>query len=96
MQPGDAIATIIKRILTLEPEHALKIIGYILFQDFGHTELIRLAFCPALHYKVTVKKLNPLWVFRDPSISITIHCLSLPQEMSSWTSPETLTLCILR
>ncbi|CAD5315241.1 unnamed protein product [Arabidopsis thaliana] len=51
MQPGDAIATIIKRILTLEPEHALKIIGYILFQDFGHTELIRLAFCPALHYK---------------------------------------------
>ncbi|CAA0286733.1 unnamed protein product [Arabidopsis thaliana] len=51
MQPGDAIATIIKRILTLEPEHALKIIGYILFQDFEHTELIRLAFCPALHYK---------------------------------------------
>ncbi|XP_020866465.1 zinc finger CCCH domain-containing protein 55 isoform X4 [Arabidopsis lyrata subsp. lyrata] len=44
MDPGGPTATIIERIITLEPENAFKIIGYFLLQDIEDCDLIQLAF----------------------------------------------------
>ncbi|KAL0696727.1 hypothetical protein Bca4012_063907 [Brassica carinata] len=46
MDPDDPTSIIFKKIRTLEPDNAPKLIGYFLLQDMEHTDLIRLAFGP--------------------------------------------------
>lgn len=46
MDPDDATSIIFKKIRTLEPDNAPKLIGYFLLQDMEQTDLIRLAFGP--------------------------------------------------
>ncbi|KAL6505390.1 hypothetical protein OROGR_025208 [Orobanche gracilis] len=46
MDTYEATKTVMSRIQTLDPENASKIMGYILIQDQGDKEMIRLAFSP--------------------------------------------------
>ncbi|GER40777.1 RNA-binding (RRM/RBD/RNP motifs) family protein [Striga asiatica] len=46
MDVYEATQTVMSRIQALDPENASKIMGYILIQDQGHKEMIRLAFSP--------------------------------------------------
>uniref|UniRef100_M4DQX0 RRM domain-containing protein n=2 Tax=Brassica campestris TaxID=3711 RepID=M4DQX0_BRACM len=46
MDPDDPTSIILKKIRTLEPDNAPKLIGYFLLQDMEQTDLIRLAFGP--------------------------------------------------
>ncbi|ESQ30327.1 hypothetical protein EUTSA_v10011419mg [Eutrema salsugineum] len=46
MDPDDPTSIIFKKIRTLEPENAPKIIGYFLLQDMEERDLIRIAFGP--------------------------------------------------
>ncbi|XP_013685541.2 zinc finger CCCH domain-containing protein 55 isoform X1 [Brassica napus] len=46
MDPDDPTSIIFKKIRTLEPDNAPKLIGYFLLQDMEQTDLIRLAFGP--------------------------------------------------
>ncbi|KAG7626041.1 RNA recognition motif domain [Arabidopsis thaliana x Arabidopsis arenosa] len=46
MDPGDPTSILFTKIRTLEPDFASKIIGYLLLQDLGKTDLMRLALGP--------------------------------------------------
>ncbi|KAL7113478.1 hypothetical protein ACP275_04G063600 [Erythranthe tilingii] len=46
MDTYEATNIVMSRIQSLEPENASRIMGYILIQDQGEKEIIRLAFCP--------------------------------------------------
>lgn len=46
MDSYEASRTVFSRIQSLEPENASKIMGYLLIQDYGEKEMIRLAFGP--------------------------------------------------
>ncbi|CAN8256524.1 unnamed protein product [Cochlearia groenlandica] len=43
MDSGDPTALLLTKIKSLEPDHASKIIGYLLFHDFGESDLMNLA-----------------------------------------------------
>ncbi|KAK4419591.1 Zinc finger CCCH domain-containing protein 53 [Sesamum alatum] len=49
MDTYEATKTVMSRIQNLDPENASKIMGYILIQDQGEKEMIRLAFSPEAH-----------------------------------------------
>ncbi|XP_010466330.1 PREDICTED: zinc finger CCCH domain-containing protein 55-like isoform X3 [Camelina sativa] len=46
MDPGDPTSILFTKIRTLEPDFASKIIGYLLLQDLGNRDLMRLALGP--------------------------------------------------
>lgn len=46
MDASEATNIVMSRIQSLDPDNASKIMGYILIQDPGEKEMIRLAFCP--------------------------------------------------
>lgn len=46
MDSYEATKTVFSRIQSLEPENASKIMGYLLIQDYGENEMIRLAYGP--------------------------------------------------
>lgn len=46
MDPGDPTSILFTKIRTLEPDFASKIIGYVLLQDLGKRDLMRLALGP--------------------------------------------------
>ncbi|XP_060197208.1 zinc finger CCCH domain-containing protein 22-like isoform X1 [Lycium barbarum] len=49
MDAYEATKTVLSRIQSIDPENASKIMGYILIQDQGDKEMIRLAFGPESH-----------------------------------------------
>ncbi|KAJ0806079.1 putative RNA recognition motif domain, nucleotide-binding alpha-beta plait domain superfamily [Helianthus annuus] len=56
MDTVEATKMVMSRIQKLDPEHASKIMGYILIQDQGDNEMIRLAFGPENHLVSVIKK----------------------------------------
>ena len=56
MDSYEASRTIFSRIQSLEPENASKIMGYLLIQDYGEKEMIRLAFGPETLLKNLILK----------------------------------------
>ncbi|XP_018458263.1 zinc finger CCCH domain-containing protein 55 isoform X3 [Raphanus sativus] len=61
MDPGDPTSILFTKIRTLEPDFASKIIGYLLLQDLGNTDLIRLALGPdTLLHSVCLKAKSAL------------------------------------
>lgn len=56
MDAYEATKVVFARIQGLDPDHAAKIMGYLLIQDHGEKEMIRLAFGPeALLHSVMAK-----------------------------------------
>ncbi|KAJ1292460.1 hypothetical protein BS78_02G393000 [Paspalum vaginatum] len=67
MDAYEATKLVFSRIQALDPDHAAKIMGFLLIQDHGDKEMIRLAFGPeALLHAVMAKARNDLGL-RPPS-----------------------------
>ncbi|KAK8475084.1 hypothetical protein V6N11_080207 [Hibiscus sabdariffa] len=56
MDSYEATGTVFSRIQSLDPENASKIMGYLLIQDHGEKEMIRLAFGPEAHIHSLILK----------------------------------------
>ncbi|KAK8683225.1 hypothetical protein V6N13_039291 [Hibiscus sabdariffa] len=56
MDSYEATGTVFSRIQSLDPENASKIMGYLLIQDHGEKEMIRLAFGPEAHLRSLILK----------------------------------------
>ncbi|GAA0143005.1 RNA metabolism protein [Lithospermum erythrorhizon] len=68
MDAYDASKMILTRIQSLDPENASKIMGYILIQDLGDKELIRLAHGPETHLVSLINKAKSFLGF-SPNLS---------------------------
>ncbi|PON59097.1 Splicing factor-like protein [Parasponia andersonii] len=76
MDSYEASRTVFSRIQSLEPEYASKIMGYLLIQDYGEKEMIRLAFGPeTLLENLILKAKTQLGLLNKP--------LSTPSTRSS-------------
>ena len=64
MDSYEATKMVFSRIQNLDPENASKIMGYLLLQDHGDREMIRLAFGPEtlLHNLILQAKTQSCWV----------------------------------
>ncbi|XP_018485782.2 zinc finger CCCH domain-containing protein 55 isoform X1 [Raphanus sativus] len=72
MDPGDPTSILFTKIRTLEPDFASKIIGYLLLQDLGKRDLMRLALGPdTLLHSVCLKAKTALGLGSSPSSSGT-------------------------
>ncbi|ESQ47773.1 hypothetical protein EUTSA_v10020318mg [Eutrema salsugineum] len=92
MDPGDPTSILFTKIRTLEPDFASKIIGYLLLQDLGKRDLMRLALGPeTLLQSVCLKAKSALGLSSNGSSSastplnpisrpINIHRHSLSQS----------------
>ncbi|KAJ0229832.1 RNA-binding [Hirschfeldia incana] len=73
MDPGDPTSILFTKIRTLEPDFASKIIGYLLLQDLGNTDLMRLALGPdTLLHSVCLKAKSALGLSSNGSSSSSI------------------------
>ncbi|KAM7498418.1 hypothetical protein LguiA_022832 [Lonicera macranthoides] len=73
MDFSESTKVVYNRIQKLEPEHVSKIIGYLLLQDHGEREMIRLAFSPdnLIHSLINKAKIH-LGLSPKPVISTSI------------------------
>ncbi|RID80099.1 hypothetical protein BRARA_A02790 [Brassica rapa] len=73
MDPGDPTSILFTKIRTLEPDFASKIIGYLLLQDLGNRDLMRLALGPdTLLHSVCLKAKSALGLSSNGSSSSSI------------------------
>ncbi|KAL1559572.1 zinc finger CCCH domain-containing protein 53-like [Salvia divinorum] len=89
MHAYEATKIVFQRIQSLEPENASKIMGFLLIQDVGEKEMIRLAFGPeSLIQSVIIQAKIEL------SLNMMIGGVNLPSPLgispSSWTSSTNL------
>ena len=93
MDSYEASRTVFSRIQSLEPENASKIMGYLLIQDYGEKEMIRLAFGPETLLQSLVFKAKTHLGLLAKSLSSPISRpspLSIPAHSSSsnpWPVP---------
>ncbi|KAG8640486.1 zinc finger CCCH domain-containing protein 18 isoform X2 [Manihot esculenta] len=67
MDFSESTKVVYNRIQQLEPENVSKIIGYLLLQDHGEREMIRLAFSPDnLIYSLITKAKSDLGLYKPP------------------------------
>ncbi|CAH2053161.1 unnamed protein product [Thlaspi arvense] len=81
MDPGDPTSILFTKIRTLEPDFASKIIGYLLLQDLGNRDLMRLALGPdTLLQSVCLKAKSALGLSSNgsPSSSTPLNPISRP------------------
>ncbi|XP_073063684.1 zinc finger CCCH domain-containing protein 53-like isoform X2 [Primulina eburnea] len=89
MDAYEATKAVMSRIQTLDPENASKIMGYILLQDQGEKEMIRLAFGPEALLTSCIKQAKSfLRLPSNNSSSIPLESLSNPIRPSC-TFPQT-------
>ncbi|CAF2077259.1 unnamed protein product [Brassica napus] len=73
MDPGDPTSILFTKIRILEPDFASKIIGYLLLQDLGNRDLMRLALGPdTLLHSVCLKAKSALGLSNGSSSSSSI------------------------
>ncbi|XP_019057537.1 PREDICTED: zinc finger CCCH domain-containing protein 18 isoform X2 [Tarenaya hassleriana] len=92
MDYSESTKVVFNRIQQLEPEHVAKIIGYLLLQEHGERQMIRLAFCPdsTIHSLIETAKSElglvrkPLFMSHVPSDHIPIH-----HQFASFTGSST-------
>ncbi|XP_073150417.1 zinc finger CCCH domain-containing protein 53-like isoform X2 [Henckelia pumila] len=87
MDAYEATKTVMSRIQTLDPDNASKIMGYILLQDQGEMEMIRLAFGPEALLASYMNQAKS--VLRLPSNNSSLESLSNPIRPSNTTFPQT-------
>ncbi|EXB52101.1 hypothetical protein L484_024651 [Morus notabilis] len=77
MDSYEASRTIFSRIQSLEPENATKIMGYLLIQDNGEKEMIRLAFgLESLLHNLIIKAKTHLAILPKSSSSSSFFFFS--------------------
>ncbi|EXB93337.1 Zinc finger CCCH domain-containing protein 46 [Morus notabilis] len=95
MDSYEASRTVFSRIQSLEPENATKIMGYLLIQDYGEKEMIRLAFGPeSLLHNLIIKAKTHLAILPKSSSSSSSSSsifssspLNLISEPNPFSSP---------
>ncbi|XP_062084095.1 zinc finger CCCH domain-containing protein 46-like isoform X2 [Humulus lupulus] len=91
MDSYEASRTVFSRIQSLEPENASKIMGYLLIQDYGEKEMIRLAFGPEnLLQNLILKAKTQLGLLTKPLT--TTHTPSSPSPFNPISRPNPLSL----
>ncbi|XP_077221955.1 zinc finger CCCH domain-containing protein 18-like isoform X2 [Tasmannia lanceolata] len=91
MDFSESTKIVFNRIQSLEPEHVTKIIGFLLLQDHGDREMIRLAFGPdSLIHSLINRAKTELGLSPKPTISTPIqpnpHAISdLPLQFTPFT-----------
>ncbi|KAG2317489.1 hypothetical protein Bca4012_068374 [Brassica carinata] len=79
MDPGDPTSILFTKIRTLEPDFASKIIGYLLLQDLGNRDLMRLALGPdTLLHSVCLKAKSALGLSSSSSNGSSSSSISRP------------------
>ncbi|KAJ0264613.1 RNA-binding [Hirschfeldia incana] len=92
MDPGDPTSILFTKIRTLEPDFASKIIGYLLLQDLGKRDLMRLALGPdTLLQSVCLKAKSALGLSSNgssSSASTPLNPISRPINIHRHHSPR--------
>lgn len=88
MDSYEATRMVFSRIQNLDPENASKIMGYLLIQDHGEKEMIRLAFGPeTLIHNLIIKAKSHLGILNFQNNAITTPSSSSPATPSSPFNP---------
>ncbi|KAJ0084336.1 hypothetical protein Patl1_29531 [Pistacia atlantica] len=88
MDSYEATRMVFSRIQNLDPENASKIMGYLLIQDHGEKEMIRLAFGPeTLIHNLIIKAKSHLGILNFQNNAITPPSSSSPSTPSSLFNP---------
>ncbi|KAJ0021691.1 hypothetical protein Pint_31003 [Pistacia integerrima] len=88
MDSYEATRMVFSRIQNLDPENASKIMGYLLIQDHGEKEMIRLAFGPeTLIHNLIIKAKSHLGILNFQNNAITPPSSSSPSTPSSPFNP---------
>lgn len=88
MDAYEATRIVFSRIQSLEPENASKIIGYLLLQDHGEQEMIRLAFSPdSLIQSMIIKAKKDLGLMQQqgtpaPTVSSYLSRINRPPNLA--------------
>ncbi|XVF31896.1 hypothetical protein REPUB_Repub17cG0034100 [Reevesia pubescens] len=72
MDFSESTKVVYNRIQQLEPENISKIIGYLLLQDHGDRDMIRLAFCPDASLHSLIHKAKSELNLNKPAVSVPI------------------------
>ncbi|KAF8101041.1 hypothetical protein N665_0211s0030 [Sinapis alba] len=83
MDPDDPTSIIFKKIRTLEPDNAPKLIGYFLLQDMEQTDLIRIAFGPDTLLQTFCRQAKSFLGLSSKPISIHHHHQPLSESSPS-------------
>ncbi|GAV65051.1 zf-CCCH domain-containing protein/RRM_6 domain-containing protein [Cephalotus follicularis] len=83
MDAYEATKVVFSRIQSLDPENASKIMGYLLIQDCGEKEMIRLAFGPeTLIHSLIFKAKTHLGLPSNPPLTPCLSPISRPNPLS--------------
>ncbi|KAF5447748.1 hypothetical protein F2P56_033273 [Juglans regia] len=92
MDTYEATKVVFSRIQTLDHENASKIMGYLLLQDYGEKEMIRLAFGPDINLKNLILKAKTHLGLPSNSIASSPSTLSSPSTFKHISRPNPLSL----
>ncbi|KAL5997437.1 hypothetical protein ACLOJK_008367 [Asimina triloba] len=76
----ESTKVVFARIQSLEPDHVSKIIGYLLLQDHGDREMIRLAFGPDSAIRSLISRAKAELCLAPPSSSALLHPMHPQQQ----------------
>lgn len=80
----EATRVVFSRIQSLDHENASKIMGYLLIQDHGEKEMIRLAFGPdTLIRSMILKAKNELGIFSSSRFNNFVSPLTIPNDLGN-------------